>query len=274
MGRRPDPVTSEAGGRRGKLRRAVGVGLVTLLGLAGATMLVAAFNMPAERPPMPAGDAAPAFLTTPTPTPTPSAATPTRAPTASPTSPSPANTSRSAARPPATGATETPTPTPTGLPPSMPVSLSIPRIGVHTNLMQLGLNKDNTIQVPTPERANLAGWYKYGPSPGEIGNTVIVGHVDSVKLGRAVFFRLGELRPGDKVSVVRTDGLTVPYRVDGVKAYPKAKFPTDLVYGGSNKSTLRLVTCGGPWSKTTSYRDNIIVFATQSAPARKVAAAK
>ncbi|MGW0227148.1 class F sortase [Actinopolymorpha singaporensis] len=248
MGRRPDQVTSEAGGRRGKLRRTVGFGLVTLLGLAGATMLVAAFNLPADRPPMPAGDAAPAFLATPT--------------TASPASPSPA-----------TGATATPTPSasPTGLPPSTPVSLAIPRIGVDTKLLQLGLNKDNTIQVPTPERANLAGWYKYGPTPGEIGNTVIVGHVDSVKLGRAVFFRLGQLRPGDKLSVVRTDGLTVPYRVDGVKAYPKANFPTDLVYGASDKSSLRLVTCGGPWSKTTSYRDNIIVFATQSSPARKAA---
>ncbi|MET9021513.1 class F sortase [Actinopolymorpha sp. NPDC004070] len=253
-------MTSEAGRRRWKLRRAVGFGLVTLLALAGATMLVMAFNTPAERPPMPAGDAAPAFLTTPQPTP---AATGTPAPTAAPTT-----TSRAAGRPAAPGVSPT-QPTPTGLPHSIPTSLSIPRIGVATQLLQLGLNKDNTIQVPTPERANLAGWYKFGPSPGEIGNTVIVGHVDSVKLGRAVFFRLGELRPGDKLSIVRKDGLTVPYRVDGVKAYPKANFPTDLVYGDSSKSTLRLVTCGGPWSKATSYRDNIIVFATQSGPARK-----
>ncbi|MFD2080891.1 class F sortase [Actinopolymorpha cephalotaxi] len=269
-------MTSEAGGRRGKLRRAAGFGLVAVLALAGAAMLVAAFNLPAERPPMPAGDAAPAFLSTPT-------ANPTSAPTASPTT-----TSRSAARPPAQGAepggtpapsttetTETPTATPkptrTGEPPSIPMSLTIPRIGVNTRLMQLGLNKDKTIQVPTPDRANFAGWYKFGPSPGEIGNTVIVGHVDSVKIGRAVFFRLGELRPGDLLTIVRKDGLTVPYKVDGVKAYPKSKFPTDLVYGDSDRSTLRLVTCGGPWSKATSYQDNIIVFATQYAPARKVA---
>ncbi|GAA5020270.1 hypothetical protein GCM10023317_63150 [Actinopolymorpha pittospori] len=249
MGRAPDKVTSEAGGRRGKPRRAVGFSLVALLAIAGIALLVLAYS-PAQRPQLPAGDAAPAFLRSPSPTPSDA----NRG-----SLPAPSGGSGQ-------GASGKPTPAPTGLPASEPVSLSIPRIGVETTLMQLGMNDDGTAAVPTPEEADHAGWYKFTVTPGEVGNSVIAGHVDSAVLGPAVFFRLGELKPGDVVHIVREDKSEVTYTVDGVKAYPKEQFPTELVWGPSDKSTLRLVTCGGPWSKETSYRDNVIVFATRTDP--------
>jgi LPXTG-site transpeptidase (sortase) family protein len=265
-------------------RQAVGITVVVVLTITGAGLLVAAFNTsPPLRPPQPAAAAAPPpsqVSVADSPTPTPSRApapTVSAAPTATelPTvTPSPAVTPSPLGSPapePVQTVTPTPTPTPTkrvGMPRSTPVKISIPRIGVNAHIMKLGLDSDRTLQMPTEAQADLAGWYKYGPAPGQAGNSVVVGHVDS-KRGPAVFFRLGALKPGDSIRIARTDGSVALFKVDGVKTYRKSNFPTGLVYGPSAKPQLRLVTCGGPWSKHDSYRDNTIVFASRvSAAAR------
>jgi len=148
---------------------------------------------------------------------------------------------------------------------SAPTTISIPRIGVNAQIMSLGLNADGTVQVPPLDQAMKAGWYSPGPSPGETGNAVIVGHVDSAKLGPAVFFNLGSLTPGDVIRVTRADGSTATFTVDEVKSYPKTAFPTELVYGPSNKAGLRVVTCGGQFDQSSgSYLNNVIAFATMT----------
>lgn len=155
---------------------------------------------------------------------------------------------------------------PAPLPRSTPTTISIPRIGVRAGIMNLGTNPDGTVQVPPLDQAMKAGWYSPGASPGETGNAVIVGHVDSAKLGPAVFFKLGSLTRGDTISVAREDGSTATFRVDEVKSYPKTAFPTELVYGPANRPGLRVVTCGGAFDQNVrSYVDNVIVFASMTA---------
>ncbi|WP_422773478.1 class F sortase [Plantactinospora sp. WMMC1484] len=150
----------------------------------------------------------------------------------------------------------------TGLARSEPVMIRIPKIGVVATILPLGLTPDGMVQVPPLTRAELAGWYQLGPTPGEPGNSVIVGHVDSREVGPAVFFRLGALLPGDGVEVIRRDGSLASFVVEGVKSYPKSAFPTELVYGPSETPGLRLVTCGGDFDERTgSYPDNVIAFA-------------
>ncbi|MEU3456285.1 class F sortase [Micromonospora sp. NPDC006766] len=122
---------------------------------------------------------------------------------------------------------------------------------------------DGTLEVPPLERAELTGWYRLGPTPGEIGNALIVGHVDSRRTGAAVFYRLSALRPGDGIAVTRADGSVARFTVERTERYPKSSFPADLVYGSNPKPSLRLVTCGGQFDRgTRSYLDNIIVSAT------------
>jgi hypothetical protein len=149
-----------------------------------------------------------------------------------------------------------------GLAPSVPVRLQIPVIGVDTSLMSLGLNADGTVQVP-PLRADApAGWYRNLRTPGEVGPAVILGHVDTAHDGPAVFFRLPELRPGDRVTVVRADGRAAVFGVERVVEVPKTDFPTDDVYGPVDYPALRLVTCGGAFDHTHhEYRGNILVYA-------------
>nr|WP_307812957.1 class F sortase [Micromonospora veneta] len=172
-----------------------------------------------------------------------------------------------AVRPPQPGSSAAPTgeragsPAP-ALPRSRPVRIAIPRIGVDAEIIPVATDRNGALEVPPLDEPELAGWYRRGPTPGEAGNAVLVGHVDS-QAGPAVFFDLGRLRAGDVVEVTRADGRRATFTVDGVGAYPKERFPTERVYGGDATARLRLITCGGRFNpRTGNYPDNIVVFAT------------
>ena len=144
---------------------------------------------------------------------------------------------------------------------SVPVRLRIPTIGVNAPVMEVGLNADGSVQVPPLTVHNLTGWYKYGPTPGQRGASVILGHVDSVT-SVSVFFHLKNLRKGDKIYVGLADGKTAAFVTDGLQRAAKTTFPTDAVYGKLSYPGLRLITCGGSFDQATGhYADNIIVYA-------------
>jgi LPXTG-site transpeptidase (sortase) family protein len=174
-----------------------------------------------------------------------------------------------ALRPVAAGVAALPAPTgPIVAPPqsaaaqvARPVSLTIPLIGVKTNLITLGLAAGGAMQVPAT--STVAGWFTGSPRPGAVGSSIIVGHVDS-KSGPGIFFRLPELKKGDDVYVKRSDGTTAEFRVTEVQEYPKDQFPTETVFGPTPDAELRLITCGGTFDSVTGhYLSNIIVYASQ-----------
>ena len=146
---------------------------------------------------------------------------------------------------------------------SVPVSVNIPAIGVNSKLLHLGVSSDGMIQVPSLyTEADEAAWYKYSATPGQIGASVIEGHLDSYR-GPAVFFRLGALRPGDSVDVTLADGITAVFRVTGVRRYSKFRFPAKTIYGATGHAALRLITCGGVFDYATGhYLSSTVVFAS------------
>jgi Sortase domain len=153
---------------------------------------------------------------------------------------------------------------------SAPVALRIPAIGVSVPVSQLGLNPDRTVQVPTDFQK--PGWFRLGPTPGQVGSAVILGHVDSYK-GPAVFYRLRSLRLGDRVDVSLADGVVAHFVVNKVAMYPKQRFPARQVYGSHGYSALQLVTCGGKFDRRTrSYLSNVVAYtslvATSPGPQR------
>jgi hypothetical protein len=143
-----------------------------------------------------------------------------------------------------------------------PVRLDIDAIGVHADVLRLGLAPDRSVEVP-PLGSPDVGWYSFGPAPGELGPAVLLGHVDSAATGPSVFHDLALLRPGNAVAVRRADGRTVRFRVDEVQRYPKVRFPTAAVYGDIDHAGLRLITCGGAFDRARrSYTDNVVVYAS------------
>ena len=142
---------------------------------------------------------------------------------------------------------------------SAPVRVTVPTLGVTSDLVELGLTDAGAMEVPTDPA--VAGWYTRGPAPGALGPAVIAGHV-TWNGEPAVFYELGSLRSGDTVEVDRSDGKTAVFTVQRVARFPKDEFPTQAVYGPVNHASLRLITCGGLYDESNSrYLDNVVVFA-------------
>lgn len=146
------------------------------------------------------------------------------------------------------------------LAPSPPDRIRIPSIGVDAPLMGLDLTRSGSLDVPPPGRKNLAGWYRAGTRPGETGTAVVAGHVDNAR-GPAVFYALGSLKRGRTIEVERRDGSAAVFTVDAVEVYDTKHFPDAKVYGAARRPELRVITCGGPYSRTTGYQGNVVVFA-------------
>ncbi|MFJ9730761.1 class F sortase [Streptomyces sp. NPDC101171] len=148
----------------------------------------------------------------------------------------------------------------TALAPSPPTRIRIPSIRVNAPLTGLGLTPAGSLDVPPAGNKNLAGWYEAGTTPGETGTAIVAGHVDNAE-GPAVFYDLGALKRGAVIEIDRRNGGVAAFTVDAVEVYPASAFPDDKVYGAAGRPELRVITCGGGYSKATGYQGNVVVFA-------------
>ncbi|MGW6548596.1 class F sortase [Streptomyces massasporeus] len=146
------------------------------------------------------------------------------------------------------------------LPYSLPDRVRIPAIQVDAPIIPVGLDADGWVGAPPPEDPNLAGWFTGAVTPGEKGTAVVVGHVDNQQ-GPAVFYGLGALKQGNRVEVARQDGKTAMFEIYGVEVFEKNNFPGDRVYASKGAAELRVITCGGGFSKQEGYAGNVVAFA-------------
>jgi hypothetical protein len=147
------------------------------------------------------------------------------------------------------------------LEPSPPRRLTIPAIKVEAPILRVGLAKDNSVAVPPVNRHNEAGWFEQGPTPGQFGPALIVGHADT-RTGPSIFHNLGKLKPGQKIEVLREDHEVAVFEINSVEHFGKEKLPIKRVYADYSRPSLRLVTCGGTWlGGDRGYSDNVVVFA-------------
>lgn len=142
---------------------------------------------------------------------------------------------------------------------SPPRRVTIRRIEVDAEVIDLGLDDDGSLE--TPENFALAGWWAGGTTARVPGPTVIVGHVDD-HTGPAVFYRLRELEVGDDIEVTDSTGIVSRFVVTRKELHDKDEFPTEEVYGPTSEPTLRLITCGGTFDRSLrSYEANVVVYA-------------
>ncbi|MCC3266292.1 sortase domain-bontaining protein [Arthrobacter gengyunqii] len=166
-----------------------------------------------------------------------------------------------------TGGTVTSEPTETPSPESAreitarPRTLTLPSVAAGSDLMQVGLREDGTLEVPPGNPGAPAAWYRDSPKPGDPGPAVILGHVNADDGGPGVFANLRELQPNDEIQVQREDGSTAVFTVLYGEQYPKDTFPTEKVYGNTDGPELRLITCDGYDPQTGTFGDNYVVYA-------------
>lgn len=146
------------------------------------------------------------------------------------------------------------------LPPSTPVRLAIPSLVIEAPVIGLKLDRQGRLNTPPMSKPHEVGWYRGGTAPGARGTAVIVGHRDT-RTGPAIFLNLNALHSGDLVNITRADHRTAVFSVDSVKTYKKKDFPDSKVYGNTGRPELRLLTCGGTFSKTSGYGANVVAFA-------------
>ncbi|MEU9862382.1 class F sortase [Streptomyces sp. NPDC047971] len=151
-------------------------------------------------------------------------------------------------------------PLPAPLARSRPTGLAVPAITIEAPMLGLGLDSSGRLATPPAEDPRIVGWYKDGPTPGEAGTAIVVGHRDT-RTGPAIFLNLDSLTPGNTVRVARADGRVAVFTVDKVRTYTKEQFPDQEVYGATGRPELRLLTCGGSFDPKKGYESNIVVYA-------------
>ncbi|WP_457972347.1 class F sortase [Arthrobacter sp. D1-17] len=147
------------------------------------------------------------------------------------------------------------------LPASDPISVSIPSVGIESDLLSLGLKEDGSLEVPPDGPGAPASWYNGSPTPGERGPAILLGHVNATDGGPGVFANLRDLKAGDVIRVPRQDGTTSVFAFDHADHYSKDAFPTQSVYGNTEGPELRLITCDGFDPATGQFDDNYVVYA-------------
>ena len=151
-------------------------------------------------------------------------------------------------------------PTATTVPVAVPpTSISIPAIGVDAPVVPVGLVPGtDSLQIPD---IHHVGWYQLGPSPGQTGSAVLVAHLDGD--GRpGVFWHLGQLSPGDLITITFSETQRQTFRVIGRQQVPKTELPAQI-FSRAGPPRIALVTCGGAFNtRTRHYHDNVIVVGT------------
>ncbi|WP_310437341.1 class F sortase [Streptomyces sp. 3330] len=151
------------------------------------------------------------------------------------------------------------------LPPAEPLWLRIPAIHVNAPVTKLHLDSSGALEPPPADDPNRAGWYSEGTAPGSAGTAVTAGHVDLPTGSPGVFYELGALTKGNTIEIDRADRRTAVFTIDALEVYDKQRFPSEKVYGISERAELRVITCGGGYAKHTGYQGNLVVYATLTA---------
>jgi len=141
----------------------------------------------------------------------------------------------------------------------IPVAVTIDRIRVDSApVVPVGVEENGELEIPG---ASDVGWYRFGPTPGEAGSSVLAAHV--AFNGRdGVFRRLASVEPGSIVRVDYDDGSTTTHVITEVAQYRKDELPLERVFSNSGDPVLTLITCGGDFNRSLNvYDDNIVAYA-------------
>ncbi len=143
--------------------------------------------------------------------------------------------------------------------PSLPKKLRIPSLHIDVPVQEVGLTPQGNMGIPSG--AWEVGWYRPGFRPGEKGNAVMAGHLDTL-FGPAVFEHLDQARPGDEILVDSDSGSVLRFIVTRSDVYDARSAPMREIFGGGTGRMLRLITCDGAWiAERRQYSERLVVSA-------------
>jgi hypothetical protein len=141
-----------------------------------------------------------------------------------------------------------------------PVQVLVPDLGIDVPIDAVGVAADGQMEVP--EDALRAGWYRFGPAPGQAGAAVVAAHAGSYITPRGPFYELTRAEPGMRIEVRTADGIEQTFEVVEVEIVTKDGLDLNPYFDRGGEPRLVLITCGGDWDDSAqSYRSNVIVSA-------------
>jgi LPXTG-site transpeptidase (sortase) family protein len=154
--------------------------------------------------------------------------------------------------------------------------LVISKYGVNAPLTYKTVGADGI--MPNPNGAddvayyNFANWPGLGGAPGQGGNAVFAGHVDSgrtpCKNGtvqppcEAVFWDVNKLAVGDEIEVI-VGGNSFKYRVSSNAPVHAETGDWESIVAARAQESITLITCGGDFNRTTgeySHRQVVVAL--------------
>jgi LPXTG-site transpeptidase (sortase) family protein len=133
---------------------------------------------------------------------------------------------------------------------------------VNAAIEQVTVATDGSMDIP--KLPMDVAWYKLGPRPGEKGSAVIDGHVDWENGAKAIFLDLHNLKPGDKIEVQDTQGVTIPFVVRTSQTYDPNADDSGVFVSNDGKAHLNLITCSGVWNNVAKgYSQRLVIFADE-----------
>lgn len=141
----------------------------------------------------------------------------------------------------------------------LPKEVIIKSLGISANVISVGVDVSGHLE--TPKNWDEVGWYSKGSKPSEIGNLLLSAHYDDNYGNPAVFWKLKNIKTGDKVSVLDSYGRIYDYKVTNV-FYISINDPDRTgVFEPYKKdaAVMTMITCGGVWSTTAGTYDKRLV---------------
>jgi sortase A len=159
-----------------------------------------------------------------------------------------------------------PSPSPSATVSYVPARLQIAKIGIDASVEQVGVDKNNNMDVP--KVLADAAWYSPGVKPGQPGDAVVAGHKDSESGAHGVFWSLTDVQPGDEVGVVSDSGTKLRFKVTDNQSVPYNADTSKLgLFATSGAPRLTLITCTGQVNASrTAYLSRLIVNASYEGP--------
>jgi LPXTG-site transpeptidase (sortase) family protein len=149
---------------------------------------------------------------------------------------------------------------PRAVDPPPPRRFRVPALQLDLPVVPVGV--DSAGSMALPETVHQVAWYRFSARPGQpTGTTVLAAHVDTVQDGLGPFARLHQASEGDEMAV-EIAGKTRRYVVTSVNKIAKSDVPLDQVFRRDGPPELKVITCGGTFSRRDGYRDNVIVTAS------------
>lgn len=142
---------------------------------------------------------------------------------------------------------------------SDPTRIEIPAIRVDAKIQARGTTAAGYM-VPPDSAWNVA-WHMHGVRPGEIGNAVMYGHLNTRASNVAVFSQLHRLRVGNSVRVTDRKGTVRTFTVTKIGVYKRDQLPLRDISGKTADVHLNLYTCAGYWNRRVGdYSHRFVVY--------------